>query len=159
MKIICTFLLISLCFSLSAQPDFGAVIEGPVLIEDTPGHLIMKSGNGSYWTLIIDGSGQLQTKAASFTNLDVTIANTETYVLNVSVGDEEGVSVFLQADHFNQSTIVMDASTNWAHEYRYTPANNYTGSDKVTLLQVTGSNGASPNTDFEYLTINFTITN
>lgn len=142
-----------------AQPNFGATIEGPILLEDTPGHIIMKSGDGSYWTLTVDGNGQLRTTAATFTNIEITLPNDQTYTRDVSVGDEEAVSVFLQASHFNQSTIVMDASTNWAHHYRYSAQSNYIGHDKVTLLLATGSDGASPNTHFEYLTIEFTLTN
>lgn len=157
-----TILFFSLfCFfsgSMYSQPDFGAIIEGPVLIEDTPGHIIMKSGDGSYWTLTVDGSGQLHTTAASFTSIDITISSGQTYTNNISVGDEEGVAIFQQAEHFNMSTIVMDASTNWESQYRYTPSNNFVGEDQVTLLIATGSNGASPNTHFEYLTIRFTVT-
>lgn len=154
-----TILCLGILISVYAQPDFGAIIEGPILIEDTPGHMIMKSGDGSYWTITVDGSGQLRTTAATFTNIDVTLPNNQTYTLDVSVGDEEGVGIFQQANHFSQSIIVMDASTNWAHQYRYTPLSNYSGQDKVTLLLSTGSDGASPNTHFEYLTIQFNLTN
>lgn len=154
-----TILCLGILVSAYAQPDFGAIIEGPILIEDTPGHIIMKSGDGSYWTITVDGSGQLRTTAATFTNIDVTLPNSQTYTLDVSVGDEEGVGIFEQANHSSQSVIVMDASTNWAHEYRYTALSNYVGADKVTLLLATGSDGASPNTHFEYLSIRFNVTN
>jgi len=154
---LCLFL--GLSASAFAQPDFGAVIDGPILIENTPGHIIMKSGDGSYWTLTVDGSGQLQTTAASFTKLDVTISNSQTYTTDVFVGDEESVVIFLQADNFLQSEIEMNASTNWAHRYSYKPLGQFIGTDEVSLLIATGSTGASPNTHFEYRTIHFTITN
>lgn len=158
MKILSSLILSVLFIAYSfSQPDFAAIIEGPLLIEDTPGHIIMKSAEGSYWTLIVDGLGQLNTKAASFSTIDVTLSNGQTYTNNLSVGDEEAVSILQQAKQYLKSTIVMDASTNWQRQYQYTPINHFTGSDQVTLLVETGSDGASPNTNFEYLTIRFTV--
>lgn len=158
MKILSTLTFLFFCInSAFAQPDFAATIEGPLIIEDTPGHIIMKAADGSYWTLMVDPSGQLQTFATTFQNLDITLTNIQVYKLRLSVGDEEGVGIFEQAKHFFQSKIVMNASTDWEHEYQYIPDANYAGPDQVTILLSTGSDGASPNTHFEYLTINFTI--
>lgn len=158
MKFLSTLIFLGFCInSAFTQPEFAATIEGPLLIEDTPGHVIMKAADGSYWTLMVDPSGELRTFAATFQNLEITLSNIEVYKLRLSVGDEEGVGIFKQAEHFYQSTIVMDASTNWEHEYQYIPDSNYAGQDQVTILLSTGSDGASPNTNFEYLTIKFTI--
>lgn len=160
MKFLSTLSLTTLFLSsIFAQADFGAIIEGPLLIEDTPGHIIMKAGDGSYWTLTVDPSGLLKTTAATFTDINVTISNSQTYTKDVSVGDEEGVSIFQQTEHYSESQILFGPNTNFIHRYTYTPASNYVGPDQVTLLASTGSDGASPNTDFEYITIRFTVTN
>jgi len=53
----------------------------------------------------------------------------------------------------------VNTSTNWESQYRYTPSDNFVGEDQISLLIATGSNGASPNTHFEYLTIRFTVSN
>jgi len=160
MKILNTLIFLAFCAnSAYTQPDFAATIEGPLLIDNTPGHVIMKAADGSYWTLTVNPSGQMSTIATTFTNIDVTIANTETYVKDVFTGDEEGVSIFKQAQHYSQSEIIMDATTNWENQFRYTPKSNFVGQDKVTILFETGSDGASPNTNFSYLTIKFTVTN
>ncbi len=72
-------------------------------------------------------------------------------------GDEEGASISIQATHFEISEIVRDSSTNYLAIYRYKPAVDYVGTDSVEIKTSTGSDGASPPTHIEYITINFTI--
>jgi hypothetical protein len=91
-------------------------------------------------------------------SMDVQLSKNQSYEYNTLIGgDEEGASISIQAKHFDISEIVRDSSTNYMAIYRYKPALDYVGTDRVEIKTSTGSDGASPPTHIEYITINFTI--
>ena len=91
--------------------------------------------------------------------IDIQLSKNQSYEYNTLIGgDEEGASISIQATHFEISEIVRDSSTNYLAIYRYKPAVDYVGTDSVEIKTSTGSDGASPPTHIEYITINFTIT-
>jgi hypothetical protein len=91
-------------------------------------------------------------------SMDVQLSKNQSYEYNTLIGgDEEGASISIQALHFEISEIVRDSTTNYMAIYRYKPAVDYVGKDSVEIKISTGSDGASPPTHIEYITINFTI--
>jgi hypothetical protein len=91
-------------------------------------------------------------------SMDIQLSKNQSYEYNTLIGgDEEGASISIQAKHFDISEIVRDSTTNYMAIYRYKPAMDYVGTDSVEIKTSTGSDGASPPTHIEYLTINFTI--
>jgi hypothetical protein len=93
------------------------------------------------------------------TSFDIQLTKNQSYEYNTRIGgDEEGAEISIQANHFSISEIVRDASTIFVAVYKYTPDLDYKGADMVEIKTSTGSDGASPSTNFEYITIHFTIT-
>mgnify|MGYP003981275353 FL=1 len=91
--------------------------------------------------------------------VDVTINNSDDYEIDLMItGDEEGATIQTQAQYFQKSELIRDASTNWSVVYKYEPLPNYTGTDVVEIETCTGgeSTGCS---SVETVRINFTITN
>jgi len=130
------------------------------LIVKGQNQLFLQSPGGLCWALKVNDSGVLETEAVlcdSFTSISVTISNTDSYQYVIPIGDEEGAGIHTQANHYLQSEIINDVSTNWQSTYFYKPQIGFTGEDKVVLAIETGSDGAGPNTHIEYLTINFTV--
>jgi hypothetical protein len=92
-------------------------------------------------------------------SIDIQLSMNQNYEYNTLIGgDEEGASISIQAKHFEMSEILRDSTTNYMAIYRYKPALDYVGTDRVEIKTSTGSDGASPPTHIEYITINFTIT-
>ena len=92
-------------------------------------------------------------------NVDVAINNSDDYEIDLMIsGDEEGATIQTQAQHFQKSELIRDASTNWSVVYKYEPLPNYTGTDFVEIETCSGgeSTGCS---NVETVRINFTITN
>lgn len=90
--------------------------------------------------------------------VDVTINNSDDYEIDLMIsGDEEGATIITQAQHFQKSELIRDASTNWSVVYKYEPLPNYSGMDFVEIETCTGgeSLGCSNN---DIVRINFTIT-
>jgi hypothetical protein len=91
-------------------------------------------------------------------SIDIQLSKNQSYEYNPLIGgDEDGLSISTQAIHFDISEIVRDSSTNYMAIYRYKPAMDYVGKDSVEIKISTGSDGASPPTHIDYITINFTI--
>jgi hypothetical protein len=91
--------------------------------------------------------------------VDVTINNSDDYEIDLMIsGDEEGATIQTQAQHFQKSELIREASTNWSVVYKYEPLPNYTGTDFVEIETCSGgeSTGCS---SVETVRINFTITN
>lgn len=90
--------------------------------------------------------------------LNVTIHNTETYQHDTGIsGDEDGVSIIVQAKHCDLSEIVRNADTNWSAVYRYKPQSGFIGTDCVEIEISTGSDGASKPTNVEVIKINIKV--
>ncbi|MEP6677326.1 MAG: hypothetical protein ABJA78_19350 [Ferruginibacter sp.] len=75
-----------------------------------------------------------------------------------SFGDEEGASINIQATNFLSSTLERDNNTGRI-VYKYVPATNFVGTDKVEIKSARGSDGASPCDKIINTTIKFTVTN
>jgi hypothetical protein len=65
--------------------------------------------------------------------INVTLKNTESYSHTFVLGDEEGASIKVQAQHHENSELVRDESTNMNVEYRYKPITDFVGNDYVVL--------------------------
>lgn len=72
-------------------------------------------------------------------------------------GDEEWASISSQASHFEISELIRDKSTNFSIVYKYQPELDFVGTDEVEIKLSTGSDGASPSTQVEFLKITFNI--
>ena len=59
----------------------------------------------------------------------------------------------------SQDKIIRDSTTNWEAIYRYQAKKDYVGNDEVEIETSRGSDGASPPTEIELITIKFIITN
>lgn len=91
--------------------------------------------------------------------LDIQLSKNQGYEYDTKIsGDEEGVSISMQATHFSISEIVRNKSTNYVAVYKYKPALDFVGSDKVEIKISTGSDGAGPPTKIEQITFDFSIT-
>lgn len=89
-------------------------------------------------------------------SFSVALSKNELYVYDTkNSGDEEGGSVVEQAKHYQISEVVRDSAFNLV--YRYQPEKDYVGKDSVQIMLSSGSDGASPSSVFEYITIRFTI--
>ena len=87
-----------------------------------------------------------------------TISKNQSYQYDLgNFGDEEGVSITKQANHFSQSELVRDINTAKII-YNYTPNIDFIGTDEVVIKSEKGSNGASPNNVIVNTTIKLTIT-
>jgi len=93
-----------------------------------------------------------------YKTLEVELVKNEVYYFNTRHGgDEEETSIIRQAEHYLVSKIYYDDSTD-LRLYEYQPQTDYVGTDVVQLKLGSGSNGASPSNRFEYVTINFLVT-
>ena len=92
--------------------------------------------------------------------ISVELNQTEIYKYKTGIsGDEEGVLIKKQAQHYEVSEIVRDSTTNWEAVYRYQAKKDYVGDDEMEIETSRGSDGASPPTEIERITIKFIITN
>lgn len=73
-------------------------------------------------------------------------------------GDEEGARITKQAEHYTISEIVRNSSNRWQPVYRYKSEKDYVGTDYVEIETRRGSDGASPNTEIEWIKIQFIVT-
>ncbi|MEM9325866.1 MAG: hypothetical protein AAGA85_09425 [Bacteroidota bacterium] len=88
----------------------------------------------------------------------VELQKNERYTYNTEIGgDEEGVSIVTQANHFEISEIIRDQSTGFVAVYEYQPAVDFVGSDWVELRLETGSDGMSIPVEATLVRINFNI--
>ena len=88
----------------------------------------------------------------------VTIIGSEVFEYPTGIsGDEESAQITKQPDHHEISEIVRDSTTDWVAVYRYKTESGFRGTDWVEIKLSTGSNGTSPNTHFEIITIEFTV--
>jgi hypothetical protein len=90
---------------------------------------------------------------------NVTLKNTENYSRTFVLGDEEGASIPVQAQHYETSELVRDESTNMNVEYRYKPTSGFVGNDYVILEIYYNKTGEHSSAYTETERINFTITN
>ena len=90
---------------------------------------------------------------------NVTLKNTESYSRTFVLGDEEGASIPIQAQHYEISELVRDESTNMNVEYRYKPTTGFVGTDYVIIEIYYNKTGESSSAYTETERINFTITN
>jgi len=90
---------------------------------------------------------------------NVTLKNTESYSRIFVLGDEEGASIPVQAQHYETSELVRDVSTNMNVEYRYKPTSGFVGNDYVILEIHYNKTGENSSAYTETERINFTITN
>ena len=90
---------------------------------------------------------------------NVTLKNTESYSRTFVLGDEEGASIPVQAQHYETSELVRDESTNMNVEYRYKPTSGFVGNDYVILKIYYNKTGENSSEYTETERINFTITN
>ena len=92
--------------------------------------------------------------------ISVELKRTEIYEYRTGVsGDEEGASIKKQGQHYEISDIIRDSTTNWESVYQYQAKKDYVGKDEVEIETSRGSDGASPPTEIEVITIKFIITN
>lgn len=89
----------------------------------------------------------------------LTLKNTESYSRTFVLGDEEGASIPVQAQHYEKSELVRDESTNMNVEYRYKPTADFVGNDYVILEIYYNKTGDNSSAYTETERINFTITN
>ncbi|MDR2010628.1 MAG: hypothetical protein LBQ22_09120 [Bacteroidales bacterium] len=90
---------------------------------------------------------------------NVTLKNTESYSRTFVLGDEEGASITVQTQHYEESELVRDESTNMNVEYRYKPTTGFVGNDYVILEVYYNKTGENSSAYTETEKINFTITN
>ena len=90
---------------------------------------------------------------------NVTLKNTESYNRAFVLGDKEGASIPIQAQHYETSELVRDESTNMNVEYRYKPTSGFVGNDYVILEIHYNKTGENSSAYTETERINFTITN
>jgi len=92
------------------------------------------------------------------TTINVSIMSNETYQYDLGeFGDEEGVSISVQASYFQVSKVER---VNYEKMiYTYTPTQNYVGTDEVELKAERSSDGAGPSDKITIVVIKFTITN
>lgn len=96
----------------------------------------------------------------TYDTVHAAISNQETYTYDTGVGgDEDGVVITQQANHFATSSIVRNDSTNYVAVYIYEPHVGFTGIDSVELEKRTGSDGASPPNRFETVRIIISVQN
>jgi len=154
-----SFIIFS-CHLLFSQDRPIAEIEGKLTIEDIPGKIIMKSPDGNCWQISVANDGQISSTPVlceSYSVMNVTITNSETYIYEFDIGDEEGVAIHADPEYAMINKIITTNVPYFHWEYQYRPTAGYLGTDQVTLAFATGSDGASPSTHIEYLTIYFTI--
>ena len=90
---------------------------------------------------------------------NVTLKNTESYSRTFVLGDEEGVVIMYQAQHYEKSELVRDESTNMNAVYCYKPSIGFVGTDYVGFEVYYNKTGEDRFAYIETVRINFTITN
>lgn len=90
---------------------------------------------------------------------NVSLKNTEVYNRTFVLGDEEGASISVQAQHYETSELIRNESTNMNVEYRYKPTSGFVGNDFVILEIYYNKAGEHSSAYTEIEKINFTITN
>ena len=91
--------------------------------------------------------------------INVTLKNTESYSQTFVLGDEEGASIKVQAQHYEKSELVRDESTDMNVQYRYKPATDFVGNDYVVLEVYYNKTGEYSSAYTEIVKFNFTIIN
>ena len=111
----------------------------------------------SFLILSISCDNTTDSNIEEFTKF-VSIKDSETYEYRTGIsGDEEGVSIKVQAKHYVISDVFRNAETNWEAVYVYKAKPFFNGSDYVELELSTGSDGASPSTKFEIIKIKIQV--
>lgn len=91
--------------------------------------------------------------------VSTTIANTETYEYRTGIsGDEEGAKITEQAQNYEISELVRDASTQFEVVYRYKPKAGFVGVEQVKIRTEQGSDGSSPSDEFTTIILRITVT-
>lgn len=93
----------------------------------------------------------------SYHTLNVSLKSSEMYQYESVSGDEEGMSILVQAKNYDISEIKRDRETNYNGTYKYKAKLNFEGNDYVELKIETGSDGASKNTKIQVIKINFIV--
>ena len=111
-------------------------------------------------TLDISMSKPLKARICSIQEIsNVTLKNAESYSRTFVLGDEEGVAIMYQAQHYEKSELIRDESTNMNVEYLYKPTIDFVGNDYVGLEIYYNKTGKGRFAYIETVRINFTITN
>ena len=106
--------------------------------------------------LLVSCKKEENKRTETYESFHVELSKNELYVYDTkNSGDEEGGSVVEQANHYQISEVVRDSTFRLV--YRYQPEKDYAGKDSVLIMLSSGSDGASPSSVFEYITIRFTI--
>ena len=85
---------------------------------------------------------------------NISLSNSEDYEYDLGdFGDEEGVSIETQAEHFEISELERGENI----IYKYEPIVDFIGTDYVEIKTFRGSDGASPNTDISIVKIIFNV--
>ena len=100
---------------------------------------------------------QITSSTSSSDQEETADQNTPIEIREFQEGDEEGVAIVRQADHFEISEMVRNAETNWEAVYRYKAKSGFRGVDFVEIQLSSGSDGASPPTKIELIKIQMTI--
>ncbi len=91
-------------------------------------------------------------------SLRFVISNSEIFEYRTGItGDEDGATIYQQAEHFAISEIRRNADTGYEAVYFYQSEADFVGNDYVELELSTGSDGASPPTDVETVAIELII--
>ena len=90
--------------------------------------------------------------------IEVDLKKTKGYCHDFEIsGDEEGVTIIKQAEHYRESQLYRDSTTNWSEVYCYKPDTNYIGYDEVIFLTCTGGSGGGCN-HIDTVVIRFNVT-
>ncbi|MCP4604129.1 MAG: hypothetical protein GY847_27010 [Proteobacteria bacterium] len=91
-------------------------------------------------------------------SVDAQIKNTGIYEYRTGIsGDEEGATITKQAQNYEISELVRDASTQFEIVYRYKPKEKFVGFEEVNIRTEQGSDGASPSDVFTTITLRITV--
>jgi len=117
--------------------------------------------NGKTAVFILDISMSNPLRAIRYCNnyyeTNVTLKNTESYSHNFMLGDEEGATIKVQAEHYEKSELIRDETTNMNVVYHYKPIIDFVGEDCVVIEVYYNKTGIDI-TKTEIVKINFTIT-
>ena len=97
-----------------------------------------------------------QKEKTKIDEINVTLKNTESYHQTFVLGDEEGATIKVQAQHYEKSEFIRDESTNMNVVYHYKPITDFVGKDYVVIEVCYNKTGVGP-TDIQTVKINFTI--
>ena len=89
---------------------------------------------------------------------EISLKSSEEYRYDFNItGDEEGVTIKIEATHYEISEIIRDQTTNWSVVYHYKPEQGFTGKDSVTIETCTGGTGVNC-TEIHQVKLYFNIT-